>query len=195
MRARAFCLGVHPAFTCGVAESYFHHFAAAMSGRRVSSAEVEPDAKRSRSSHEAATSIYVRGAEGEGAGEGLEACTARLARAVEAFAHVLSESLIEAVLRSGEVGSGEVPSQEVFASLTPLLRELAADLHRVGGATPATWRAVGELAQSARDIGMRCLPNAYEDPAASPQSWTRGLDGWLEACDGLAESVLGRAAY
>ena len=157
--------------------------------RRVSSGE-EPDPKRSRSSHEAATSIYVRGAEGDGSGEGVEACTARLARAVEAFAHVLSESLIEAVLRSGEVGSGDV-----FASLTPLLRELAADLHRVGGATPATWWAVGELAQSARDIGMRCLPNAYEDPAASPESWTRGLDGWLEACDGLAELVLGRAAY
>ena len=165
-----------------------------MSGRRVSSGE-EPDAKRSRSSHEAATSIYVRGAEGEGAGEGVEACTARLARAVEAFAHVLSESLIEAVLRSGEVGSGEVPSQEVFASLTPLLRELAADLHRIGGAAPATWRAVGELAKSAREIGMRCLAYASPDDDASPESWTGGLEGWFQACDGLAESVLGRAAY
>ena len=153
-----------------------------MSGSHVSSGE-EPGAKRSRSSHEAATAIYVRGAEGEGAGEGVEACTARLARAVEAFEQVLSESLVEAVLRSGEVRS-----QEVFASLTPLLHELAADLHRVGGATPATWRAVGELAQSARDIGMRCLTNAYA--AASPESWTHGLPGWLEACDGLAESAL-----
>ena len=147
--------------------------------------------------------------------EGVEACTARLARAVEAFAHVLSESLIEAVLRSGEVTSGEVtsgemtsgemtsgevrsgevPSQEVFASLTPLLHELAADLHRIGGAAPATWRAVGELAKSAREIGMRCLAYASPDDDASPESWTRGLEGWFEACDGLAESVLGRAAY
>ena len=175
-----------------------------MSGSHVSSGE-EPGAKRSRSSHEAATAIYVRGAEGEGAGEGVEACTARLARAVEAFEQVLSESLIEVVLRSGEVrsgemrsgevGSGEVPSQEVFASLTPLLRELAADLHRIGGAAPATWRAVGELAQSAREIGMRCLPYASPDDDASPESWTRGLDGWFQACDGLAESVLGRVAY
>ena len=131
---------------------------------------------------------------------GPEACTARLARAVEAFAHVLSESLIEAVLRSGEmtsgeVRSGEVPSQEVFASLTPLLRELAADLHRIGGAAPATWRAVGELAKSAREIGMRCLAYASPDDDASPESWTRGLEGWFEVCDGLAESVLGRAAH
>ena len=181
-----------------------------MSGRRVSWGEVEPDAKRSRSSHEAATSIYVRGAEGEGEGAGVEACTARLARAVEAFAHVLSESLVEAVLRSGEVRSGEmtsgemtsgevrsgeVGSQEVFASLTPLLHELAADLHRIGGAAPATWRAVDELAKSAREIGMRCLAYASPDDDASPESWTGGLEGWFEVCDGLAESVLGRAAY
>eukprot|EP00964_Phaeocystis_antarctica_P056616 scaffold33415_cov51-Phaeocystis_antarctica.AAC.1 len=86
---------------------------------------------------------------------------------------------------------------DVFASLTPLLRDLAADLLRVGGAAPATWRAVGQLAQSAREIGMRCFAydshdDSPEAAASSPESWTRGLSGWLEACDGLVESVLGR---
>ena len=122
------------------------------------------------------------------------ACAAQLARAVEAFSHVLSESLVEAVLRSQEMQSDEVQSQEVFASLAPLLRDLAIDLLRVGGAAPASWRAVGHLAQSAREIGMRCF--AYDSPereaAASPESWTRGLSGWLEACDGLSRSILGR---
>ena len=150
--------------------------------------------------------------EAEGEAEAEAACAAQLARAVEAFSHVLSESLVEAVLRSQEIPSDEMQSEEmqsdemqseemrsdVFASLTPLLRDLAADLLRVGGAAPATWRAVGQLAQSAREIGMRCF--AYDSPvrgcspeaAASPESWTRGLSGWLEACDGLVESVLGR---
>ena len=140
------------------------------------------------------------GAEAEAeAGAEAEACAAQLARAVEAFSHVLSESLVEAVLRSqemrsDEVQSDEMQSQDVFASLTPLLRDLAADLHRVGGRAPATWRAVGHLAQSAREIGMRCF--AYDSPeaAALPESWTRGLSGWLEACDGLVESVLRREA-
>ena len=196
-----------------------HAHSAAAAAAAPSAAPAGVPAAGASASPLASARKRVRGAEAAEAGVGVEveveaeveaACAAQLARAVEAFSHVLSESLVEAVLRSQEMQSDEMRSEEmrpeemqseemesdVFASLTPLLRDLAADLLRVGGAAPATWRAVGQLAQSAREIGMRCF--AYDSPevnpeaAASPESWTRGLSGWLEACDGLVESVLGR---